>query len=272
MVQRLKAAGEMNPSEAEQYELGVLRLQTQRNKLQTEAHAQRLKLLALLGLHPSTPVTFLLDEASAHKMPEWPSDEGLVHHPRVLEKLASLEAGEEELLAEIRKQYPEVSLGPAYGNEEGKNRIGLTLGVSLPLWNRNRLGIATAEGARDLARHQAITEWKRLVEERTVLATAHASARNVERQLSEERLPVAKAAAERMGKLFRFGESSLQALIAAEQSLFEAEADLAEAHHTLDELSIRAKVLEVEDRRSASFANRATEAREAGDQRPEDSN
>jgi outer membrane protein, heavy metal efflux system len=245
MVQRLVAAGEMDPGDAERFRLEVLRLQTHRNKLQTDAQTQRLTLLALLGLHPATPVTFLLDEASAHKIPEWPSDEALVRHPRVLEKLARLEAGEEELLAEIRKQYPEVSLGPAYGNEEGKNRIGLTLGVSLPFWNRNRLGIAKAEGARDLARQQALTEWKRLVEDRTALATAHASARNVEKQLREERLPVAKAAVERIGKLFRCGESTLQVFIATEQSLFEAEADLAEAHHTLDELSIRAKVLEV---------------------------
>jgi outer membrane protein TolC len=246
LVQRLVAAGELDPGEAERYGLELLRLQTQRDRLRTEAKTRRLTLLALLGLHPSAPVNFKLEECMSHTEPHWPTDEAFVQHPRVLEKLARLEAGEQELLAEIRKQYPEVSLGPAYGNEEGKNRLGLTLGVSLPLWNRNRLGIAKAEGGRDLARQEALTEWKRLVDERTALATAYASALRLEKQLSEERLPAAKSAAERIEKLFRCGEAGVLALFSADQSVFEAEEDLAEAHHALGELYIRAKKLRVE--------------------------
>lgn len=246
LVQRLVAAGEIEQGEAERYGADVLRLQTQRDRLLAEAKTRRLTLLALLGLHASAQVSFTLENSMTHKEPQWPADGALVQHPRVLEKLARLEATEAELLSEIRQQYPEVSLGPAHGNEDGKNRLGLTLGVSLPLWNRNRLGIAKAEGGRDLARQEALIEWKRLVDERTALATAYESARRLERQLSEERLPAAKAAAERIEKLFLCGEATVQALASADQSVFEVEEDLAEAHHTLDELSIRAKVLMVE--------------------------
>ena len=54
--------------------------------------------------------------------------------------------GELELDREIRRQYPELSLGPAYTREDGYNRIGVTGSLTLPFWNRNRVGIATATG------------------------------------------------------------------------------------------------------------------------------
>lgn len=246
LAQRLAAAGEVDPGEAERYRADLLRLQTKREELRAEAEARRLTLLALLGLHPSAPVRFALEESMAHTEPRWPTDEALVRHPRVQEKLARLEAGEAELLAEIRKQYPEVSVGPAHGNEDGKNRLGLTLGVSLPLWNRNRLGIATAEGGRDLARQEALREWKRLVEERHAMEKAYQAALRRERQLREARLPAAQAAAGRIEKCFRCGEAGVQAVIAADLSVFEAQQELAEAQLALDELRIRAKGLTVE--------------------------
>ena len=36
-------------------------------------------------------------------------------------------------------------------------------GVTLPLWNRNRKGIAEAEGARDEAKQEAVRIWREIV-------------------------------------------------------------------------------------------------------------
>ncbi len=87
----------------------------------------------------------------------------LLRHAEVAAALADFGGSEKELEAEIRKQYPDLKLGPAYANEEGLDRIGLVAGVTLPLWNRNRKGIAKAKAARDEARLKAIDVWRGLV-------------------------------------------------------------------------------------------------------------
>jgi outer membrane protein TolC len=245
-VRKLAEAGEIGRGEAERYRQELLRRETERARLRSKAASERLALLALAGLHPTAPVRFALDESVGHGEPQWPEDGALARHPRVLERLARVEASEEELHAEIRKQYPEVSLGPAFGNEEGENRLGLTLGLSLPLWNRNRRGIAHAEGGREEAKQAALAEWRRLVGQRHTLARQYEDGKELERLLREERLPAARAAAGRVELLFSKGEADTQSMAAADESVFEAEDELAEAHHTLDEIRIRAKVLAVE--------------------------
>lgn len=245
-VKKLAAAGEIGRGEAERYRLDMLRRETELARLRSVAASERLALLALVGLHPAAPVRFALEESVGHAEPQWPEDGALARHPRVLERLARVEASEEELHAEIRKQYPEVSLGPAFGNEEGDNRLGLTLGLSLPLWNRNRRGIARAESGREEAKQAALAEWRRLVGQRHTLARRYEDGKELERLIREARLPAARAAAERVELLFAKGEADTQAMAAADESVFEAEEELAEAHHTLDEIRIRAKVLAVE--------------------------
>jgi CRISPR system Cascade subunit CasA len=87
----------------------------------------------------------------------------LVDHPEVKAALSALEGSEGELHAEIRRQYPDLKIGPAYANEEGLDRLGFSAGVSLPLWNRNRKAIAEAEAKRALTRLEAIDVWRALV-------------------------------------------------------------------------------------------------------------
>jgi hypothetical protein len=98
----------------------------------------------------------------------------LVKHPKVAARLVRLGGAEHALHAEIRKQYPDLKLGPAYTNEEGLDRFGIVAGISIPLWNRNRKGIAEAESVRDEVRLSAIDTWRSLVcdaaEARTNLA------------------------------------------------------------------------------------------------------
>jgi hypothetical protein len=87
----------------------------------------------------------------------------LVKHPKVAAALVRLGGTEHALHAEIRRQYPDLKFGPAYVNEEGLDRFGLVAGVSIPLWNRNRKGIAEAEAVRNEARLAAIDTWRTLV-------------------------------------------------------------------------------------------------------------
>ena len=121
-----------------------------------------------LGLAPSVKIsvsqTLGMDEAFATN--DLPREAlAYVRHPRVKAALQRLEGGEAALETEIRKQYPELKLGPAYGYEEGMDRFGFTAGLTLPLWNRNRKGIATAEGDRADAKAAAVQVWREVVQD-----------------------------------------------------------------------------------------------------------
>ena len=122
------------------------------------------ELIRLLGLRPGIELTlaFSLD-APATNAPHAADMRALVRHPKVQAAVARLDGTEAALDAEIRRQYPDIKFGPAYANEEGLDRIGLVAGITLPLWNRNRKGIAEAESARDGTRRDAIDIWRSLV-------------------------------------------------------------------------------------------------------------
>jgi outer membrane protein TolC len=67
----------------------------------------------------------------------------------------------------IGKQVPEIRLGPELEDDRGDLSIGIGLGITLPLFDRNQGGIAVAEEAR----HRAREHYRA-----TLLAAAHAAA------------------------------------------------------------------------------------------------
>ena len=165
-------------------EVAVADLSTARRRRHQRQHAlsdARRELLAeeaalrkLLGLRPETELRVpSLELHHDHAAPEGPFDPlALVRHPRVQAVMGRLEGDEAALKAEIRKQYPELKLGPSYSREDGMDRFGFVAGLTLPLWNRNRKGIAEAAGTRETTRLDAVTTWRALVGERAAALAA----------------------------------------------------------------------------------------------------
>ena len=174
-VKKLHEAGEVSASElaGSQRQKHIRHhalMETERKIAETE-----IEFLRLLGLRPGTRITLSLPMGDRPAMPSFEDDPlELVRHPKVEAALARLGGTEKALEAEIRRQYPDLKLGPAYANEEGLDRFGLIAGISIPLWNRNRQGIAEAEGKRDEARLAAIDAWRSLVCD-TATARVHLS-------------------------------------------------------------------------------------------------
>ena len=161
---KLHEAGEVSASELagvqrQKHILHHALMETEREIAETE-----IAFLRLLGLRPGTKIALTLPLRDRPSMPSGADDPlELVRHPKVQAALVRLGGTEKSLEAEIRRQYPDLKLGPTYANEEGLDRFGLVAGISIPLWNRNRKGIAEAEGTRDEARLAAIDAWRSLV-------------------------------------------------------------------------------------------------------------
>jgi cobalt-zinc-cadmium efflux system outer membrane protein len=72
----------------------------------------------------------------------------LLSRTDILSALAAYAATQDALQLEIAKQYPDIHLGPAYQYDQGDNKWTLGIGLTLPIFNKNRGPIAEAEARR----------------------------------------------------------------------------------------------------------------------------
>lgn len=164
---RLAEAGELSKIELASARLRRhQRVHRLREAEASEAEAEQ-ALRQLLGIAPAVDLAFrgnVLQE-DGEKALSLQGPLALVRHPRVQAAVSRLAGGEAALETEIRRQYPDLKVGPTYSHEEGMDRLGFAAGLTIPLWNRNRKGIAEAEGVRDEARFAAIRAWREVVQE-----------------------------------------------------------------------------------------------------------
>ncbi len=78
-------------------------------------------------------------------------EESLLERPDVRSAVVGYGVAEAALRLEISKQYPDVSIGPAYQWDHGVKRLQFNLFLTLPLVNRNQGPIAEAEARREEA-------------------------------------------------------------------------------------------------------------------------
>lgn len=186
----------------------------------------------LLGLAPGTRIRWRdLPAPSALRCPD-PAPLDLASHPLVQEKRARLGESETALNIEIRRQYPQLTIGPSTALEEGKYRVGLAAGLSLPLWNRNQQGIAEAEGRRDVSRADAVNTWRALVADwdtnRRLLAVRGADDSAAVSAAAADRALAAAAGLYRRGELDAAGYiAQTHAALAAEESALRRASDYA---------------------------------------------
>lgn len=151
LAQTLTEAGELAPTDARLLRIEVMQRQLEQVQSQHDASRQRRALLREMGLRPDTPITLQTTLPERIEMPLSAYAERMTQHPHVRSAAAGHALAELRLEREIRKQYPDLTIGPTFENEDGQSRVGLGLGLPLPLWNANRGGIAEAQAERDVA-------------------------------------------------------------------------------------------------------------------------
>src|SRR5690606_10987597 len=164
IVSQLEAAGELSRAEARLLRIEQATRASALGIAEMEADALALELKALMGLAPSAPAPFV---PSALAAPETAAgvelhDALIARSPALAALRAEYEVAEQALRLEVRRQYPDIVIGPGAGIEEGQERLLLGLALPIPLWNRNQRGVAEALAERALARAAVETELERL--------------------------------------------------------------------------------------------------------------
>lgn len=220
-AQRMHELGEM---EFADYQVICRRLNDGQKELQEmeQEHLRvHLDMVKLLGLHFGMRSVEIAGELPT-RIPaevELPTQEQLVRHPLLKYAMAQHDTSEAELQREIRKQYPELNLGSGFEHEGDEHKIGLELGVSLPLWNRNKEGIAQASAERDIMEYGAVQTWRDLLMQGVSLADMQKLLLKHCRA-EQERVSRLSAAEKKQEKLYAIGETKLPAVADARQEAY----------------------------------------------------
>jgi outer membrane protein, heavy metal efflux system len=244
-AEKLRAAGELDPLDARLFRIERLTRAGRLQTLEAETVGSEIELKARLGLSSAAAVKLVPSLGLMRRqVPATQQAADLAeHHPRVQVARADYEAAERALRLEIRKQYPDLSIGGGFANDEGDERVLGGIGVPLPLWNANRRAIAEARAARDAARAAAEGEYEQLLSDlaRTLAAyeAAVARLRFVESELAplvDEQL----AAARRLGRL---GNYNTLVLLEAMKAAYDAKAEVLQARLKLGLAGARLRTL-----------------------------
>ncbi len=206
----LARSGELVRTEASLFAVEQAQRRNQLLRLRGEVLATEQRLRALLGLAPEAPARFVptLEPIGGAASRETAGMPATSRNPTLARLRADYEVAEQTLRREIRKQYPDLTLGPMFESDQGQSRIGLLGGLPIPFLNANRRAIAVATVGRELARAAFETEYERLAG-RWAAATARAQALAEQRADVEQVLaPLVDRQLEDAAQLLRLGEES----------------------------------------------------------------
>ncbi len=223
LMQKRLAVGEVSRPDVTQARLSLdqagLSL-NDANKKRAEARAQTAEALGLtVSAINGIEISFALFEDLPVELPS--ADlrrQGFVSRPDILAALLDYRASESALRLEIAKQYPDVSIGPAYTFDQGENKIGGGLSLVLPVFNQNKGPIAEAEARRRQAEVTLVSLQAKVIGEVDLTLAGYRAARQ-KLEVADTIVSDKKRQLESTRAMFNRGEVDRLALLSAEFEL-----------------------------------------------------
>jgi CRISPR system Cascade subunit CasA len=246
VVDKMEQAGEMARTEARLFRIEKATKASDLATLESRAREAELRLRQLMGMSPDAPLRFQaagIGPTRASTTANADAAELERRSPAMLVAAAEYEAAEKALELEVRKQYPDLHIGPGYGNEDGQNQVLLGLSVPIPILNANRQGIAEARARRELAQAGAETTLEQTIAAMRAAEVRLAAATRRRQTLETEVVPLVDAQYSDARQVARLGEVNTLVLLEsltrqqeAKIGLVEAARDEAIAASDVDEL------------------------------------
>lgn len=157
-------AGSMTRIDARVFRVELAGREADLIAITARAQELELQLKAMLGMPPHGDITLVPTLAIAPRTTDTLELHSLLEasNPELAAIRAEYEVAEQSLRTEVRKQYPDLTLGPGYSSDQGDNRVLLGLSLPIPLWNRNQQGVAQAAASREVARGRFETTYEHL--------------------------------------------------------------------------------------------------------------
>lgn len=224
---RLEKAGVLSRVDARLFLVERAARNTELILVRAETRELELKLRDLLGLAPEAPV-MLVPQVALDDGGEGLSDHAGMRRAfeaRSLDLIAArrnYEVAEAALMLEVRRQYPDITIGPGYKNEEGDGRVLFGVSLPMPIWNRNQQGVAEATAQRERARESFDALYEHLVSRlETALVRAQA-ARAARLSLEDNLLPLVDRQDEEVRRSAQLGRVDPLLLLESLRSRYDA--------------------------------------------------
>jgi cobalt-zinc-cadmium efflux system outer membrane protein len=207
----LAEQGELPKTEAALFSIEQTSRRVEIERLEGEVEAQEQEIRTLLGISPTAPILLVPDLS----LPGWqPSEDRLALNNPTLNRLRSeYEVSERALLREIRKQYPDLTIGPQAESDEGQSRIGFIGAIPLPILNANKGGIAKARAEREIAQAVFETEYERKVGQLAILRARLSAIKAQRASIENTLIPLVDRQATDARNLIELGEGESLVLL-----------------------------------------------------------
>lgn len=209
VVDQLERVGQMSRIEARLFRLEQASRRADRLRLEAAAAARELEVRALMGIKPRAPAQLHPSLRLLEQAPEIADAESLAAaSPLLTVRRAEYQVAEEALHLEIRRQYPDLTIGPAFERDQDQSRVGFVLGIPIPILNANRGPIAEATALREAARVAFESEYEQLVAAIEEAALQLRAAREARALVEEALVPLAEAQLADQARLVQLGQVS----------------------------------------------------------------
>jgi cobalt-zinc-cadmium efflux system outer membrane protein len=218
------AAGDSDRATVAQARLEALTAKVQHEARQREVETALSALRSWCG--PDLPDRLEVSDALTVAAP---MGEQAAQHPQLTALTRTVAAAESTLAAERSARIPDLTVGVFADREAEKDTYGVTLGIDLPLWDRNEAGIAAAYAQRAQAQAEARSAELRL---RRDLATALGTIQTAQGEaqiLNDQAVPVAEEVLSLRLRGYKTGESSMAEVLEARRTLNAVRTALSEA-------------------------------------------
>lgn len=241
---RAESRGDLSPDQAQSTRLAALDAAERLRTVDRDLVAARHELTRLLGLPPDAAL-ILADEALPESPPPADALFALARENRF--DLKALRAGYAAQEAAVRKavldQFPNLMLTiNASRDTTGNKLLGPALDFTLPVWNRNRGGVAIERATRDALKAEYDA---RLFQTRADIAAAIGaiSVARTQRETVLKQLPALKRFAQASRRAAERGDLVKAAAEAAEQTLRDRELLLAQNEQDIAEQTTALELL-----------------------------
>jgi outer membrane protein, heavy metal efflux system len=198
LAARQEQAGSMSKLDARLFRVELARREADLLAYDARLTELELQLRSMLGLPPSAALVLVPAVVYSTSLVESGTNQSTellaaleVSSPELMAVRSQYEVAEQSLREQVRKQYPDLVIGPGYGRDQGDDRVLLGVQLPLPLWNRNQQGVAEASAAREAARARFETTYQHLATRLAIALVRYQSGKSQREAVETTVVPLA---------------------------------------------------------------------------------
>ncbi len=205
-AKKLAEVGELESTDVRQLSVRFMESENNISALNIKQQQLYLQILLLIGISPNAKIE-LSPEPVKPQVELTALRQNLIkNNPKLILRKKELEVADSAYRLEIRRQYPDIELSSGYVQDLEERSIPISISFTLPLWNRNKLGVAKSEKKRDEALSSLKAELAKALFQLKHLELQHQLAREYAQNMDKNVIPLINQQIKEVNSRLQAGE------------------------------------------------------------------